>query len=157
MLIWDEFLRHFRLCDEEDSGLSDEEQKRKRPKNSPKHTRKRIHQAKKNFLEKFKTVSKNGFLIMKTMDFVFGSSQHWVGNFVQNTANEIGFVLYDTFILVSRVRRKSINSEPLPYQSWKWQKNTIYSGLSFLTILGLAAIKSPNGNNDCQSKSYPRK
>ena len=57
MLIWDEFLRHFRLCDEEDSGLSDEEQKRKRPKNSPKHTRKRIHQAKKNFLEKFKTVS----------------------------------------------------------------------------------------------------
>ena len=57
VLIWDEFLRHFRLCDEEDSGLSDEEQKRKRPKNSPKHTRKRIHQAKKNFLEKFKTVS----------------------------------------------------------------------------------------------------
>ena len=91
------------MCDEEDSGLSDEE-KRKRPKNSPKHTRKRIHQAKKNFLEKFKTVSKNGFLIMKTMDFVFGSSQHWVGNFVQNTANEIGFVLYDTFILVSRTK-----------------------------------------------------
>ena len=46
------------MCDEEDSGLSDEEQKRKRPKNSPRHTRKRIHQAKKNFLEKFKTVSK---------------------------------------------------------------------------------------------------
>ena len=36
-MIWDEFLRHFRLCDEEDSGLSDEEQKR--------------------FLKKFKTVS----------------------------------------------------------------------------------------------------
>ena len=57
-MIWDEFLRHFRFCDEEDSGLSDEEQKRKGPKNSPKHTRKRIHQAKKNFLEKFKTASK---------------------------------------------------------------------------------------------------
>ncbi|WP_204430064.1 hypothetical protein, partial [Bacteroides gallinaceum] len=42
---------------EEDSGLSDEEQERKRPKNRPKHTRKRIHQAKKNFLEKFKTAS----------------------------------------------------------------------------------------------------
>jgi len=28
-MIWDEFLRHFRLCDEEDSGLSDKEQKRK--------------------------------------------------------------------------------------------------------------------------------
>jgi len=25
-MIWDEFLRHFRFCDEEDSGLSDEEQ-----------------------------------------------------------------------------------------------------------------------------------
>ena len=36
-MIWDEFLRHFRFCDEEDSGLSDE--------------------AKKNFLEKFKTAS----------------------------------------------------------------------------------------------------
>ena len=23
-MIWDEFLRHFRFCDEEDSGLSDE-------------------------------------------------------------------------------------------------------------------------------------
>ena len=50
-------LRHFRFCDEEDSGLSDEEQERKGPKNRPKHTRKRIHQAKKNFLEKFKTAS----------------------------------------------------------------------------------------------------
>ena len=44
-------------CDEEDSGLSDEEQERKEPKNRPKHARKRIHQAKKNFLEKFKTAS----------------------------------------------------------------------------------------------------
>ncbi|WP_162608598.1 hypothetical protein [Bacteroides sp. An279] len=56
-MIWDEFLRHFRFCDEEDSGLSDEEQEQKGPKNRPKHTRKRIHQAKKNFLEKFKTAS----------------------------------------------------------------------------------------------------
>ena len=45
------------MCDEEDSGLSDEEQKRKGPKNRPKHTRKRKHQDEKNFLEKFKTVS----------------------------------------------------------------------------------------------------
>ena len=59
-MIWDEFLRHFRFYDEEDSGLSDEEQERKWPKNRPKHTRKRIHQAKKNFLKKFKTASKNG-------------------------------------------------------------------------------------------------
>ncbi|WP_206423858.1 hypothetical protein, partial [Bacteroides sp. An269] len=58
-MIWDEFLRHFCFCDEEDSGLSDEEQERKGPKNCPKHTRKRIHQAKKNFLEKFKTASQS--------------------------------------------------------------------------------------------------
>ena len=57
-LMLGKFLRHFRFCDEEDSGLSDEEQERKGPKNRPKHTRKRIHQAKKNFLEKFKTASK---------------------------------------------------------------------------------------------------
>ncbi|WP_169311459.1 hypothetical protein [Phocaeicola salanitronis] len=63
-MIWDEFLRHFRFCDEEDSGLSDKEQERKGPKNRPKHTRKRIHQPKKNFLEKFKTAS----------NFLFGTS-----------------------------------------------------------------------------------
>ena len=33
-MIWDEFLRHFRFCDEEDSGLSDEEQERKVWRNS---------------------------------------------------------------------------------------------------------------------------
>ncbi|MDM8153221.1 hypothetical protein QUW14_02625 [Bacteroides gallinaceum] len=64
-MIWDEFLRHFRFCDEEDSGLSDEEQERKGPKNRPKHTRKRIHQAKKNFLEKFKTASKTKLVCEK--------------------------------------------------------------------------------------------
>ena len=64
-MIWDEFLRHFRFCDEADSGLSDEEQERKGPKNRPKHTRKRIHQAKKNFLEKFKTASKQYNIVKK--------------------------------------------------------------------------------------------
>ncbi|WP_206423854.1 hypothetical protein, partial [Bacteroides sp. An269] len=57
-MIWDEFLRHFRFCDEEDSGLSDEEQERKGPKNRPKHTRKRIHQAKKNFWRNSKQLLK---------------------------------------------------------------------------------------------------
>ena len=32
-VLWDEFLRRFRFCDEEDSGLSDEGQKRKGSKN----------------------------------------------------------------------------------------------------------------------------
>ena len=53
----DEDVRQYRFKDEEDSGLSDEEQERKRPKNRTKHTRKRIHKAKKNFLEKLKTAS----------------------------------------------------------------------------------------------------
>ena len=37
----------------------DDLEERKGPKNRPKHTRKRIHQAKKNFLEKFKTASQS--------------------------------------------------------------------------------------------------
>ncbi|WP_162614378.1 hypothetical protein [Bacteroides sp. An19] len=59
MLTGDDFLQRRKILHlyyEEDSGLSDEEQ-RKEPKNRPKHTRKRMHQAKKNFLRKFKTVS----------------------------------------------------------------------------------------------------
>lgn len=52
----------------------------------------------------FRKLRKNGFLVMKTMDFVLGGSQHWIGNFVQNTAKEIGFVLHDTFILVSKTK-----------------------------------------------------
>ncbi|WP_140406935.1 hypothetical protein [Bacteroides sp. An19] len=42
-MIWDEFLRHFRFCDEEDSGLSDEEQKRKCLKNSSQSTHENEH------------------------------------------------------------------------------------------------------------------
>ena len=49
-MIWDEFSSQFSFRDEEDSGLSDEEQKLRWPENRPKHTRKRIHQARKNFL-----------------------------------------------------------------------------------------------------------
>ena len=63
-------MRHFRFCDEEDSGLSDEEQERKGPKNRPKHTRKQIHQAKKNFLEKFKTASKHLLLLYNPFPYL---------------------------------------------------------------------------------------
>ncbi|MDN0066233.1 MULTISPECIES: hypothetical protein [Bacteroides] len=73
-MIWDEFLRHFRFCDEEDSGLSDEEQERKGPKNRPKHTRKRIHQAKKNFLEKFKTASNSLYTLNGILKCAFSAS-----------------------------------------------------------------------------------
>ncbi|MBM6657456.1 hypothetical protein [Bacteroides gallinaceum] len=76
-MIGDEFLRHFRFCDEEDSGLSDEEQERKGPKNRPKHTRKRIHQAKKNFLEKFKTASyhESGMISCKDAKFYVSTTR----------------------------------------------------------------------------------
>ena len=49
-MIWDEFLRHFCFCDEEDSGLSDEEQERKGPKKSPKaHTKNGYIKPRKTF------------------------------------------------------------------------------------------------------------
>lgn len=50
----------------------------------------------------YSKLHKGGFLIMKTMDFVYAAKQYWVSNFVQNKANEIGFTLEDTFILVSK-------------------------------------------------------
>ena len=52
----------------------------------------------------FRKLRKSGFLVMKTMDFVYGINQYWVSNFVHNTAKEIGFVLYDTFILISKTK-----------------------------------------------------
>ena len=61
VMIWDEFLRRFRFCDEEDSGLSDEEQEWKGPKNRPKHTRKRIHH------DKRKTFGRNSKQLLKTL------------------------------------------------------------------------------------------
>ena len=41
------------------AGYLTKNRSEKDQKNRPKHTRKRIHQAKKNFLEKFKTASNN--------------------------------------------------------------------------------------------------
>ena len=52
----------------------------------------------------FSKLQKNGFLVMKTMDFVYGINQYWVSNFVQNKAEEMGFVLYDTFVLISKTK-----------------------------------------------------
>lgn len=47
-------------------------------------------------------LQKGGYLIMKTMDFVYGTKQYWVSNFVQDKAAATGFILEDTFILVSK-------------------------------------------------------
>ena len=38
-------------------------------------------------------LQKGGYLIMKTMDFVYGTKQYWVSNFVQDKAAATGFVL----------------------------------------------------------------
>ena len=59
----------------------------------------------------FRKLQKNGFLVMKTMDFVYGINQYWVNNFVQNKAKEIGFVLYDTFILISKTKLLTTKGE----------------------------------------------
>ena len=70
-MIWDEFSSQFCFRDEEDSELSDEEQKQNWPENRPKHTRKRVHQAgKKLFVE-----IQNSFLIFSKIqhaDFTLG-------------------------------------------------------------------------------------
>ena len=59
-MIWDEFLRHFCFCDEEDSGLSDEEQGAKRTKKSPKaHTKTDTSSQEKLFGE-----IQNSFLVL---------------------------------------------------------------------------------------------
>lgn len=50
----------------------------------------------------YSKLQKGGFLIFKTMDLRFGGNQHWVCNFVQNKANEIGFKLIDLFILIAK-------------------------------------------------------
>ena len=47
-------------------------------------------------------LAKNGILVMKTMDFNYGGKQHWVGNYVQNKAVEVGFRLEDMFILEAK-------------------------------------------------------
>lgn len=50
----------------------------------------------------YRKLQKGGYLIMKTMDFVYGTKQYWVSNFVQDKAAATGFILEDTFILVSK-------------------------------------------------------
>ena len=51
-MIWDEFLRHFRLCDKEDSGLSDRRTEAERTKKSPKaHTKTETSRREKLFGE----------------------------------------------------------------------------------------------------------
>lgn len=52
----------------------------------------------------FRLLRKGGYLIMKTMDYKYGTSQLWVGNYVHNKAEEIGFKLVDLFILISKKR-----------------------------------------------------
>lgn len=52
----------------------------------------------------FRLLKKKGFLIMKTMDCYYANKQHWVSNYVQNKAKEIGFELEDIFILLSKTK-----------------------------------------------------
>ena len=50
----------------------------------------------------YSKLHKGGFLVVKTMDFVYAAKQYWIGYFVQNKAAEKGFILEDIFILISK-------------------------------------------------------
>ena len=50
----------------------------------------------------FRLLSKGGYLVLKTMDLCYANKQYWISTFVQNKANEIGFILVDTFVLIAK-------------------------------------------------------
>ena len=52
----------------------------------------------------YRLLKKKGYLIMKTMDIKYSGKQYWIGNYVQNKAQEIGFRLEDMFILISKTK-----------------------------------------------------
>ena len=52
----------------------------------------------------YRLLEKKGYLIMKTMDIKYSGKQYWIGNYVQNKAQEIGFRLEDMFILMSKTK-----------------------------------------------------
>ena len=52
----------------------------------------------------YRLLKKKGYLIMKTMDIKYSGKQYWIGNYVQNKAQEIGFRLEDMFILMSKTK-----------------------------------------------------
>lgn len=52
----------------------------------------------------YELLSKNGYLIVKTMDFTYAYKQIWLSNFIQNEAFQIGYILEDIFILVTKTR-----------------------------------------------------
>lgn len=52
----------------------------------------------------YELLRKNGYLIVKTMDFTYAYKQIWLSNFIQNEAFQIGYILEDIFILVTKTR-----------------------------------------------------
>lgn len=67
-----------------------------------------LYQANNEMLElSYRLLKKNGVLVMKTMDFCHSSKQYWMGHYVQNKAQELGFKLDDFFILTAKHRMLS--------------------------------------------------
>lgn len=52
----------------------------------------------------YSKLSKGGILVFKTMDIIYGGVQHWIANYVQNTAVEVGYKLIDMFILYAKTK-----------------------------------------------------
>ena len=64
---------------------------------------KELYQVNKDILQlAYSKLSNHGILVVKTMDLNYGGVQHWIGNYIQNNAIEIGFKLLDIFILVAK-------------------------------------------------------
>lgn len=67
-----------------------------------------LYQANNEMLElSYRLLKSNGILVMKTMDFCHSSKQYWMGYYIQNKAQELGFKLVDLFILNAKHRMLS--------------------------------------------------
>ena len=67
------------------------------------HTIKELYETNEDMLKlAHSKLPKKGILIVKTMDLNLGGKQHWIGNFVQNKAEEIGFRMIDMFVLIAK-------------------------------------------------------
>lgn len=69
------------------------------------HTVRELYDTNKSILQHvYSKLSKGGILVFKTMDIIYGGVQHWICNYVQNTAQEIGLKMVDMFILSARTK-----------------------------------------------------
>ncbi len=96
-MIWDEFLRHFRLCDEKDSGLSDEEQKRKGPKIAQSTHEKECIKTKKTFWRN----SKQFLSFYEALGYYLKEIRTFGNNHQNNAMKKLCYCLLSVFLLAN--------------------------------------------------------